>query len=63
MLFNKGDIVQLKVPEQGRLFKGTVGKITDNKIQVNLSNGLYIIRPENCWEIVEMKGNTGNDQI
>ena len=61
MLFNKGDIVQLKIPEQCRLFKGTVGKIMGIEIQVNLPNGLYIIRPENCWELIEAKGNSEND--
>lgn len=61
MPFKKGDTVQLKVSEQGRLFRGTVDKITDEKIQVNLPNGLYVIKPENCWELIEAKGNSEND--
>lgn len=63
MPFKKGDMVQLKVPEQGRLFRGTVDKITGEEIQVNLPNGLYIIRPQSCWEFIKVKGNSENDQI
>lgn len=63
MPIKKGDLVQLKIPEQGRLYRGTVDRITDENIKVNLPNGLYVIKPNNCWELVSEKGDTGNDSI
>lgn len=62
MAFNKGDAVQLKIPEQGRRFKGIIGKITEYEVQVNLPNGLYVVRPKNFWELIDEKGSVENDQ-
>lgn len=53
MSFKIGDTVQLKKPVQGRTFKGKVKSITDKKIMVSLSNGLYVIYPEDKWEHVK----------
>lgn len=61
MNFKKGDIVQLKTPEQGRVFKGTIYKIDGRNIQVNLPNGLYVIRPETYWKLIDNKGKEDCD--
>lgn len=44
-----GDEVQLKTPENGRYFRGKVGKINDKTVRVNLPNGLYIEKPIRMW--------------
>lgn len=44
-----GDEVQLKTPENGRYFRGKVGKISDKTVRVNLPNGLYIEKPIRMW--------------
>lgn len=50
-----GDTVQLKIPEQGRRFRGKIIKIfdKDNTIRVMLSNGLYVEFPMERWELSE----------
>lgn len=44
-----GDEVQLKTPENGRYFRGKVGKINEKTVRVNLPNGLYIEKPIKVW--------------
>ena len=48
-----GDEVMLKEPENGRYFRGKVGKILEKTVRVNLSNGLYIEKPIKMWKKVE----------
>lgn len=49
----RGDIVQLKSPEQGRWFKGRIIKEINDEFQVGLPNGLYVIRPKSAWQLCE----------
>ena len=44
-----GDEVMLKEPENGRYFRGKVGKINEKTVRVNLPNGLYIEKPMKMW--------------
>ena len=44
-----GDEVMLKEPENGRYFRGKVGKINEKTVRVNLPNGLYIEKPIKMW--------------
>ncbi len=44
-----GDEVMLKTPENGRYYRGKVGKIYEKTIRVNLPNGLYIEKPIKMW--------------
>ena len=48
-----GDEVMLKEPENGRYFRGKVGKINEKTVRVNLPNGLYIEKPIKMWKKVE----------
>ena len=48
-----GDEVMLKEPENGRYFRGKVGKISEKTVRVNLPNGLYIEKPIKMWKKVE----------
>ena len=48
-----GDEVMLKDPENGRYFRGKVGKINEKTVRVNLPNGLYIEKPIKMWKKVE----------
>ena len=55
---NRGDLVRLKAPEQGRYCEGKIIKEINGCYQVGLPNGLYIIKPINCWELCkEYKDN------
>ena len=51
-----GDEVMLKEPENGRYFRGKVGKINEKTVRVNLPNGLYIEKPIKMWTKV-VSGN------
>lgn len=53
MNFKVGDVVQLKDPITGRRFKGKVKAISGKDIAVSLTNGYYVIYPEDKWEKVE----------
>ena len=59
---NRGDIVQLKVPEQGRRFIGKILKEVNGSLQVGLPNGLYVIRPKELWEICEKTVSVSVDE-
>lgn len=49
----RGDIVQLKTPIQGRLFRGKLRKEVNGCYQVDLPNGLYATYPIELWELYE----------
>lgn len=59
---NRGDVVQLKVPEQGRRFIGKILKEINGSLQVGLPNGLYVIRPKELWEICEKSVSVSVDE-
>lgn len=59
---NRGDTVQLKVPEQGRRFIGKILKEVNGGLQVGLPNGLYVIRPKELWEICEKTVSVSVDE-
>ena len=59
---NRGDTVQLKVPEQGRRFIGKILKEVNGSLQVGLPNGLYVIRPKELWEICEKTVSVSVDE-
>lgn len=59
---NRGDVVQLKVPEQGRRFIGKILKEVNGSLQVGLPNGLYVIRPKELWEICEKSVSVSVDE-
>lgn len=59
---NRGDTVQLKVPEQGRRFIGKILKEINGSLQVGLPNGLYVIRPKELWEICEKSVSVSVDE-
>lgn len=59
---NRGDVVQLKVPEQGRRFIGKILKEVNGSLQVGLPNGLYVIRPKELWEICETTVSVSVDE-
>ena len=46
---NRGDLVQLKEPEQGRVYKGRIRKETNDCYVVDLPNGLCAVRPKCLW--------------
>ena len=48
---NRGDTVQLIVPEKGRKCVGKILKEIKGSYQVGLPNGLYIILPKDQWEL------------
>lgn len=50
---NRGDLVRLKEPEQGRYCEGKILREINGQYQVGLPNGLYIIRPIELWELCE----------
>ena len=53
----RGNIVQLKSPEQGRWFKGRILKELNDEYQVGLPNGLYVIRPKNLWQLCDAENS------
>lgn len=59
---NRGDVVQLKVPEQGRRFVGKILKEVNGSLQVGLPNGLYVIRPKELWELCEKSVSVSVDE-
>lgn len=59
---NRGDVVQLKVPEQGRRFIGKILKEVNGSLQVGLPNGLYVIRPKELWELCEKSISVSVDE-
>lgn len=59
---NRGDVVQLKVPEQGRRFIGKILKEVNGSLQVGLPNGLYVIRPKELWELCEKSVSVSVDE-
>ena len=59
----RGDTVQLKVPEQGRYFKGKILKETSDGFQVGLPNGLYVIKSKELWEICESSETDSSTDI
>mgnify|MGYP004491758731 CR=1 FL=1 len=50
---NRGDTVQLIVPEKGRKCVGKILKEIKGSYQVGLPNGLYIILPKDRWELCD----------
>lgn len=48
---NRGDLVRLKAPEQGRYCEGKIIKEINGCYQVGLPNGLYIVKPIELWEL------------
>lgn len=50
---NRGDTVQLIVPEKGRKCVGKILREIKGSYQVGLPNGLYIILPKDRWELCD----------
>lgn len=50
---NRGDTVQLIIPEKGRKCVGKILKEIKGCYQVGLPNGLYIILPKERWELCD----------
>lgn len=50
---SRGDMVQLKTPEQGRYFTGRIRKEIGDDFLVDLPNGLYVIRPKQLWVLCD----------
>lgn len=55
----RGDMVQLKTPEQGRYFTGRIRKEIGNEFLVDLPNGLYVIRPKHLWILCDTQTTYG----
>lgn len=42
MTFKNGDAVQLKVPLQGRYFRGRASKVTKSEVTITLPTGYFV---------------------
>lgn len=60
---NRGDTVQLIVPEKGRKCVGKILKEINGNFQVGLPNGLYIILPKERWELCDKSVSVSVDEI
>lgn len=59
----KGNIVRLREPVQGRLFKGRVIAVNDREITVSLLNGLEATYPADKWELVGSETSNGSSDM
>lgn len=58
MVIARGDIVQLKVEQQGRRYRGKVTRIKDGMLTSSFPNGLEATQPIELWEICEKGKDT-----